>query len=177
MAEVHVEEHSSLIKTPRQLLIVVLAGFLVPVIGIVLLVQLITGGLKVDMSSPEMSEDAIARRLKPIGEVAIGEVSTPTGEPAPAGGPAAAPSAAAPAAGAGERIYNSVCQACHATGLAGAPKTGDKAAWQARIAQGAAMLHEHAIKGIRAMPPKGGAMSAPDADIKAAVDYMVAKSK
>jgi cytochrome c5 len=177
MAEVHVEEHSSLIKTPRQLLIVVLAGFLVPVIGIVLLVQLITGGLKVDMSSPEMSEDAIARRLKPVGEVAIGEVSTPTGEPAPAGGPAAAPSAAAPAAGAGERIYNSVCQACHATGLAGAPKTGDKAAWQARIAQGAAMLHEHAIKGIRAMPPKGGAMSAPDADIKAAVDYMVAKSK
>jgi cytochrome c5 len=177
MAEVHVEEHSSLIKTPRQLLIVVLAGFLVPVIGIVLLVQLITGGLKVDMSSPEMSEDAIARRLKPIGEVAIGEVSTPTGEPAPAGGPAAAPSAAAPAAGAGEKIYNSVCQACHATGLAGAPKTGDKAAWQARIAQGAAMLHEHAIKGIRAMPPKGGAMSAPDADIKAAVDYMVAKSK
>jgi cytochrome c5 len=125
------------------------------------------------MSSPEMSEDAIARRLKPIGEVAIGEVSTPTGEPAPAGGPAAA----APAAGAGEKIYNSVCQACHATGLAGAPKTGDKAAWQARIAQGAAMLHEHAIKGIRAMPPKGGAMSAPDADIKAAVDYMVAKSK
>jgi cytochrome c5 len=175
MADAPVEEHSTLIKTPQQLLVVVLAGFLVPVLGIVLLIQLITGGIKVDMDSPAMSEEAIARRLKPVGEITIGEVPPAAGEPAPAGAAPAAP--AASAVSAGERVYNSVCQACHAMGLAGAPKTGDKAAWKTRIAQGTATLHEHAIKGIRTMPPKGGAMSSPDADIKAAVDYMVARSK
>lgn len=180
MADAHIKEHSSLIKTPQQLIVAVVAGLLVIVVGILLLIQLITGGLKVDMESPVMSEDAIARRLKPVGEVAIGETPQTASQPATAGAPppAAGPVATAtPAAGAGERVYNTLCQACHAAGLAGAPRTGDKAAWKARIAQGTATLHEHAIKGIRTMPPKGGAMSAADADIRAAVDYMVAKSK
>jgi cytochrome c5 len=66
-------------------------------------------------------------------------------------------------------------------GIAGAPKFGDKAAWSARIAQGAHVLHDHAIKGYQGkagvMPPKGGAASMPDADVKAAVDYIVAAAK
>lgn len=178
MADVHFAARSTLIKTPQQLIVAVLAGFVVTVVGILLLVQLITGGLKVDRKSPAMSEEAIAQRLKPVGEVAIGEGPAPAAEPAPASAPVAvAQPAAVAGASAGERVYNTVCQACHATGLAGAPKTGDQAAWKARLAQGTATLHEHAIKGIRTMPPKGGAMSASDADIKAAVDYMVAKSK
>jgi len=178
MADVHLAARSSLIKTPQQLIAAILAGFVVTVVGILLLVQLITGGMKIDMDSPAMSEEAIAERLKPVGEVAVDQGPAPAAVPAPAGpGTTAAKPAGMPAASAGEQLYNAVCQACHATGLAGAPKTGDQAAWKARIAQGTAILHENAIKGIRTMPPKGGAMSTPDADIKAAVDYMVGKSR
>ena len=175
MSEVHQEEHSTLIKTPKQLAVVVLAGFLVPVLGIVLLIKLITGGLDVDPNSNAMTEEAIAQRLKPVGEVAIGKVERP--QQAAGGAPQAAAPTGAKAANAGEQVYNTVCQACHGAGVLGAPKVGDKGAWQPRVAQGMNTLYEHSLKGIRAMPPKGGAMSTPDADIKAAVDYMVGKSK
>jgi cytochrome c5 len=92
---------------------------------------------------------------------------------------AAAAPAAAPAAAAvdGKKVYDSSCMACHATGAAGAPKTGDKAAWAPRIAQGMDMLHNHAINGIRAMPPRGTCAACSDDDLKAAVDYMVSQSK
>jgi cytochrome c5 len=97
---------------------------------------------------------------------------------APAPAQAAAPAAAD--AGAGKALYSAACVACHGAGIAGAPKFGDKTAWAGRIAQGQATLYEHAIKGFQGkagvMPPKGGS-SAPDADVKAAVDYMVASSK
>ena len=80
----------------------------------------------------------------------------------------------------GKTLYNSACVACHGAGIAGAPKIGDKAAWAPRIAQGNATLYEHAIKGFQGkagvMPPKGGS-TAPDAEVKAAVDYMVLASK
>ena len=73
-------------------------------------------------------------------------------------------------------LYNQVCSTCHAAGIAGAPKVGDKAAWAPRIAQGVDALTASAIKGKGAMPPKGGA-TASDADIKALVVYMVNASK
>ncbi|HWA13160.1 MAG TPA: c-type cytochrome [Burkholderiales bacterium] len=165
MAEAHVEEHQSLIKTPQQLIVVVVLAFLVPVLAIVMIAELATGGLKVDHNSPAMSDAAVAERLKPIS-------ATP---PAPSG--PAAPGAAKTAANPGEALYQSVCTACHGAGIAGAPKTGDKAAWKPRIAQGIDTLYEHAIKGKGAMPPKGGAMGSPDADVKAAVDYLVGQSK
>jgi cytochrome c5 len=279
MADAHVEEHTSLIKTPKQLVIVVVLAFLIPVLGIVMLVHLITGGMKVDPASAAMSEEAIASRLKPVGEVTLAAATAAAGsrsgkeiyanacaachdagllnapkpgdpaawkarlaqgqktlvqnaingirqmparggnasltdleveravvylanqsggkltEPAagkapaatapaaaakPAATAAAAPAAkpaAAGAAGNGEKVYNAACQVCHAAGLAGAPKVGDKAAWKPRIAQGIDTLHLHAIKGIRTMPPKGGAMGTADADIEAAVDYIVARSR
>jgi cytochrome c5 len=89
--------------------------------------------------------------------------------PAPAPAPAAA---AAPAAGgAGEALYKQTCAMCHGGGIAGAPKFGDKAAWAPRIAQGVPTLVQNAIKGKNAMPPKGGS-AAPEADVKAAVEYM-----
>lgn len=104
-------------------------------------------------------------------------------EAAPAAPAAAAPvPAAAPAlaADAGKNIYNASCAACHGAGIAGAPKFADKAAWAARIKQGDAVLHDHAIKGFTGkagmMPPKGGS-TASDAEVKAAVDYMVAAAK
>jgi cytochrome c5 len=104
-----------------------------------------------------------------------------TAAPAAAAPAAPAAAAAAPAtADAGKTLYGSTCVACHGAGIAGAPKVGDKGAWAARIAQGSNVLYEHALKGFQGkagmMPPKGGS-SAPDADVKAAVDYMVAAAK
>jgi cytochrome c5 len=112
---------------------------------------------------------------------------------APAAAPAEAPPAAVPAApeaaGAkvaqaddkGKKVYDSTCFACHAAGVAGAPKLSDKASWGQRIAQGMDTLYMHSLKGFQGktglMPPKGGNMSLADADVKAAVDYMVAQAK
>jgi len=107
---------------------------------------------------------------------------TPAAVPASAPAPAAAPAAAPAVANAdtGKTLYNSACVACHGAGIAGAPKLADKAAWAPRIQQGTAVLYDHAIKGFQGkagvMPPKGGA-SAPDADVKAAVDFMVASAR
>jgi len=100
----------------------------------------------------------------------------------PSATPAAAPAVSAKAdTNKGKSVYDSTCSACHATGVAGAPKFGDKAAWGPRIAQGADTLHAHAIKGFQGksgmMPPKGGNVSLPDADVMAAVDYMISQAK
>lgn len=89
---------------------------------------------------------------------------------------AAAAPAAASKAGTGEALYKQACLACHASGVAGAPKFGDKAAWAPRIQTGLDMLTASVIKGKNAMPPKGGS-SASDADIRAAVEYMVSAAK
>jgi len=184
MSEVRVEEHASLIKTPKQLIVVVLLAFLIPVIGIVMIASFATGGLKVDSKSSDASEAAVAERLKPVGSVLIDEGPAPTGGAAPAvksgvGGTVQTAAAPVKAGGAvdGKTVYQSVCTVCHGAGIAGAPKTGDKAAWKARIAQGKEALYNSALKGKNAMPPKGGAMSTPDADIKAAVDYLVSQAK
>lgn len=77
----------------------------------------------------------------------------------------------------GKAIYQQVCAACHATGAAGSPKTGDKEAWAPRIATGMDALYASAINGKGVMPPKGGRADISDADIKAAVDYMVSQSQ
>lgn len=110
--------------------------------------------------------------------------------PAPAPAPQAAPAPAVPAAPApvasaaadkGEEIYKKSCSLCHQTAVAGAPKFGVKAEWEARVAQGNDVLYGHAIKGFTGskgtMPPKGGNLALSDDDVKAAVDYMVSKAK
>jgi len=82
----------------------------------------------------------------------------------------------------GQRVYQGLCITCH-NGLPGIPKTGDMEVWAPRIAQGKALLYEHAIKGFIsdggtiAMPPKGGNMALSDEEVKAAVDYMVVNSQ
>ncbi len=113
---------------------------------------------------------------------AAAAAATPAAAPAAApAAPAAAtpaPAAAAPAAaGPGKKVYDSACVACHASGVANAPKFGDKAAWAPRLATGLDALTTSVIKGKGAMPPKGGNASIPDADIRAAVEYMAAAAK
>jgi cytochrome c5 len=92
-----------------------------------------------------------------------------------ASAPAAAPKAAS--AGSGKATYDAVCGVCHGAGVAGAPKFGDKAAWAPRVKGGKEALYASATKGKGAMPPKGGNPSLTDADVKAAVDYMVGAAK
>ena len=96
--------------------------------------------------------------------------------PAPAATTTVAVAANTATASGPPALFNQVCSACHATGVAGAPKVGDKAAWAPRAAQGIDALTASAIKGKGAMPPKGGS-SASDTDIKAVVTYMVDASK
>lgn len=116
----------------------------------------------------EVSDDqakAIAERIAPAGEVAM------------EGDPKTAPVVAAASSGearSGKVVYDTKCFACHTTGAAGAPKIGDAAVWESRLAQGIETVYTHAIKGINAMPPKGTCMDCSDDEIKAAVDYMIA---
>ena len=185
MSEVPVEGISSLIKTPQQLIVTVLLALLISALGIVMIFSFATGGLKVDSSSPDASATAVAERLKPVGSVMIDEGPGPAAGVAPAAATPAvksasgvpAKTAAAGGAGAGKKLYDTVCMVCHAAGIAGAPKTGDKTAWKPRIATGQEALYNSAVKGKNAMPAKGGLASAPDADVKAAVDYMLSQAK
>lgn len=302
MSEAH-NEHESLIKTPKQLIAAIIAGFLVPIAIIVLLVNYVGNNALTGAGSSAMTEKAIAERIAPVAKVEIKDANAPrvyqTGEQlykavcaachatgaagapkfgssddwaprikpgydemlkialagkgamparggtspddvtdyeigraivymanasggklsepaqpaqpasgaaaAPASGAAAAPAGAsggdagsaaaaaaamaslktaAPAAAsaggnldAGKKLYDTVCMACHASGVMNAPKFGDKAAWAPRIATGIDTLHNAALKGLNAMPPKGGAANASDDDVKAAVDYMVSAAK
>lgn len=188
--EIHVEEHSSPIKTPKQLIIVVALAFIVPIIVIALIAQLAMMSVDPTTANPGMTEEAVAKRLKPVGEVAImspaeREAKAAAAKAAATAAPkpeaiAKAPAGAQPATadtGKGKSVYDSACAACHAAGVAGAPKFGDKAAWAPRLKSGMETLYTSALKGKNAMPPKGGNVSLADADVKAAVDYMVSQSK
>jgi len=94
---------------------------------------------------------------------------------------AAAPSSAAPENALGKSVYGKTCAMCHAAGVAGAPKPGDKADWGPRIAQGNETLYKHALEGFTGakgmMPARGGGNTLSDDEVKAAVDHMVSLSK
>jgi cytochrome c5 len=99
---------------------------------------------------------------------------------AAAAGASAPPKVLAPGTGGkpdGAKIYAAGCNACHAAGVAGAPKFGDKAAWAPRLKLGVDAMTASVIKGKGAMPPKGGQPNATDADLRAAVEHMLAAAK
>lgn len=178
MPDIHLEEHSSPIKTPKQLVIVVIAAFAVPIALIVMLIQLITGRADLSPDNPALSDEAVAKRLKPVGDVAIdpdqpAPVAAAPAAPVAVAAAPAAPAKPAPAADKGKSVYDATCMACHGTGIAGAPKAGDKVAWALRLKSGMPALYTSALKGKNAMPPKGGNLSLSDADVKSAVDYLV----
>lgn len=143
------EEHENFIKTPKQLVIIVVLAFVVPILLIIMLAQLMTGDKKM---RPDELPTAIAERLKPVGELVIA-------------GPKVLLT--------GDKVYETVCQTCHAAGLAGAPKLGDKVAWAKVIAQAQATSVAHALSGIRAMPPRGGNSDLTDEEVAGAVVFMV----
>ena len=155
MSDVH-NEHESIIRTPKQLIVAVAGFFLVIVIGIILLVSFVTNTHTAGAGSNSQSPAAVNARIAPV--AAEGFVLRD------ANAPKVLQSAAA--------VYTAVCAACHATGLAGAPKVGDAAAWGPRIAQGYETLLKHALEGIRAMPAKGGNPDLDDVEVARALVYM-----
>jgi len=132
-------------------------------------------------------------RLRPLHSLVLPAIAalalTACGKQEPAAAPPPAPAAQAEPAPApavaentvGKSVYGKTCSMCHAAGVAGAPKPGDKADWGPRIAQGDEVLHKHAIEGFTGekgmMPARGGGASLSDDEVKAAVDFMVAQSR
>jgi len=157
MSDTHTEEaHTGPIKTPKQLLVTSILAFVVPVFIIIGLVIYVSSGNKPAAGADNL-EKAVAERIQKVGSVEIRDANRPLRS--------------------GEDVYKAQCAACHAAGVAGAPKFGDKAAWAPRVALGIDALTASVIKGKNAMPPKGGAAAASDAEIKAAVQYMVSAAK
>lgn len=150
--------HESAIKTPRQLLITVILAFLIPIAIIILLVNLVGSSIRTGAGSDSQSGEAIARRIQPVAGFKLVDADAPK------------------VFKTGEQVFQSTCSACHGTGVAGAPKFGDKDAWAKFIKQGYEDLVKNAIHGIGAMPPKGGNASLDDFEVARAVVYMTNKS-
>ena len=124
----------------------------------------------------------VEQRIQPFAQVAVaGQDNTAMAIKADAGNTAQAGAGTAELPKTGEALFQQTCSACHAAGIAGAPKAGDKAAWGPRIAKGSPALYDHAIHGFQGtagvMPAKGGRTDAPDDLVKQAVDYMVGLAK
>jgi len=114
------------------------------------------------MTQAQADDAKIAERIAPVGSVCV------QGDESCAGAAAAAPAAAR----SGEEVYNTACTACHGSGILGAPKKGDVAAWNDRLAKGMDKTLALAISGINAMPPKGNCANCSDDELKAAIEYM-----
>jgi cytochrome c5 len=155
MSDAH-NEHESIIRTPKQLIVAVAGFFLVIVIGIILLVSFVTNTHTAGAGTDSQSAAAVNARIAPV--AAEGFTLRDANAPKVLQG--------------AEAVYTAVCAACHASGLAGAPKIGDSAGWGPRIAQGYDTLLKHAIEGIRAMPPKGGNPDLDDVEVARAVVYL-----
>lgn len=123
----------------------------------------------------DMSHDAIAERLEPVGKLCM--AGEDCGTAATASNSASSGDESSGEDLDGAAIYARVCTACHDTGAAGAPKKGDVEAWAPRLEQGTETLYSHAINGFNGMPAKGGNPSLSEDEVKAAVDHLVATSK
>jgi cytochrome c5 len=150
-------QHEPLIKTPKQLIVTIVASFVVPIAIIVLLVNFVASGNIAGAGNDSMGEQAVAQRIQPVGMVMLKDTS------------------AAAAVRTGEQVYTAQCAACHAAGLANAPKFGDEAAWGARIKTGFDAMLNSALKGKGAMAAQGGGEFS-DFEIGSAVVFMANKA-
>jgi len=148
-------EHDSetFIKTPKQLVWIIVLAFLIPIIIIALLVMFIGTTTRLAPGSDNMTPEAIEARIRPVAGFELG-----------AGGPATAEPRS------GEAVYAAQCAACHGAGVAGAPKMGDAAAWEPRLGQGLDALVQASVNGKGAMPPQGATAS--ELEIARAVVHM-----
>lgn len=129
----------------------------------------------------EVERQAIIERITPTGQLCVqGQACGPDAPPPEvAASEADAPEAITPEEEAlprldGEALYSSAgCAACHRSGIAGAPVLGDSASWVGHLDKGMETLYEGAIRGIGAMPARGGNPRLSDEEIEAIVDYMV----
>ena len=116
----------------------------------------------------------VAERIKPVAQVDV--VSAETQRE-----PVKIAVAALPPGRNGQQVYQATCIVCHGAGIAGAPKLDDKGQWATRIAKGVDTLYASAVNGVQgsagAMPARGGNPALSNAEVRAAVDYMVARSK
>lgn len=150
------DEHSSFIKTPQQLLLVLFLSFVVPILGIIMLVYVVIAEHGIDPLALEPA--AVAARLKPVGSLEVVDANAPK------------------VLKTGEEVVKTVCGACHTTGAANAPKIGDKASWGARLALGLDGLTKSAIVGKGAMPPRGGVPDLSDYEIARSIVFMANQS-
>lgn len=127
------EAHGSLIKSPKQLIIMVFLSFFVPLIIILLLMVFVNNGQRKD------SEASVEQLIRPVAQLNFKDASSPREVQT------------------GEQVYKAVCASCHASGAAGAPKFGDAGSWAARLGKGYDGLLTSVIKGKGAMPARGGA--------------------
>jgi cytochrome c5 len=146
----HEEDHSGPIKTPQQLLAAIFFSFVIPIFAIIGLVYYVASDSRPAAGAGDM-ETAVAQRIQKVGVVDIRDANRPLK--------------------AGAEVYAAQCAACHATGVAGAPKLGDAGAWAPRIQTGYEALLTSALKGKGAMGPQGGG-DFEDAEIGRAVAHM-----
>ena len=148
--EAHEEDHTGPVKNPKQMLMAVLASFVIPIFVIIGLVYYVTSANKPAAGASDM-EKSIAERIQKVGSIEIRDANREMKT--------------------GEEVYKAQCSACHAIGAAGSPKFGDAAAWGPRIKTGFAALWNSALKGKNAMGAQGGGDYS-DYEVARAVVYM-----
>lgn len=151
------ESHEGFIRTPKQLMAVVVASFVVPVIIIIMLINFVAWDSKPAAGSDAMSAESVARRIQRIGVSDYKDVNDVKSMKS------------------GEQVFQTQCTACHSTGAAGAPKLGDEAAWAPRLKTGYDALLNSSLKGKGNMTAQGGGDFS-DFEIGRAVVFMANKS-
>jgi cytochrome c5 len=159
MSDLHDQEaaHEGPIKTPKQLIWTIVASFVVPIAIIVLLVKYVAMGAQPAAGTEALEAEAVAKRIAPVARFELRDASDVA------------------SLRTGEQVYKAVCTACHAIGAAGAPKTGDAAAWEPRLKTGYDTLLHSALKGKGAMGAQGGGDYS-DFEIARAVVYLANQS-
>ncbi|ACB62652.1 c-type cytochrome [Burkholderia ambifaria] len=148
--------HESPVKTPGQLIAVVIASFAIPIAVIVLFATYANHAFRAGAGTDALSDEQVAARIAPIAKVDVKDANAPRTYKT------------------GEEVYKAVCVTCHGTGAAGAPKVGNKDDWAPRISQGFDTLLKTALSGKGAMPPRGGTNpdDVSDYEIARAIVYM-----
>lgn len=147
------DAHEGPIKTPKQLAIAVFFAFLIPIVVIVMLANYVSSDIKPAAGSTGLDDQAVAARIQPVGSIELKDLANPA------------------AMKSGEQVFQAQCAACHAAGVAGAPKFGDADAWAPRVKTGFETLAHSALKGKGNMGPQGGGDFS-DFEIERAVVYM-----